>query len=729
MNFKLAFTVLLAAFFHTIVVGQTQTYFLHTLVVGQSETYTVDKTSFSSDKYDEFSPVCYKNGIVFCTNRITTKILNYSTEENKGFIKINFIDSSNSTLQTVKFFSKKLNTKFNDGPVTFNSKGDTIYFSRNIIIDGKISEISSVRNKLGIFYAIFDGKDWIKIRELRINNEWYNVTTPWISSDSKRLYFASDKPGGYGGSDLYYCRWKNDYWDDPVNLGPVINTKGNESYPFINSAGEFFFSSDGHPGLGGKDIFFSRLSDTSWIAPICLDPPINSQYDDFGIFTDTLMNEGYFSSNRDKSIDIFHFKTNFPQVFYSNKQKENNYCFTFSDKQSIIIDTLNLEYIWSFDDGKSVIGSVVTHCFPGPGNYSVRLDIVERGTGRLFFTKLIYNLGIRDFKQAYINAPDFAVKGDEITFDGLKSYLPGFKILNYSWDFGDKYKTAGEKVTHAYSEKGEYVVNLELALKSDSTGMIKKTGVSRNIRIFNDVKESSDYLANGTIVKELFPDIRQSENSIITTKYSAETEFQRDAIFCIELLSSKTRVDINSGLFSSVPHIYTIRERFEPFDGDYSYTVDQQLSLMATFPTFRKMSALGFKDVRIKMFVLTDPSEKELHNLIRINGAFADTYFDYADRLTSNAFIMLDQIVKLMNKYPTLKLEVAVHTDNSGSAENSQAISQKRAQLLVDYLTNRGINARRLEATGFGGSKPIAGNYLEKERKLNRRIDFIIIGR
>ena len=103
--------------------------------------------------------------------------------------------------------------------------------------------------------------------------------------------------------------------------------------------------------------------------------------------------------------------------------------------------------------------------------------------------------------------------------------------------------------------------------------------------------------------------------------------------------------------------------------------------------------------------------------------------FDLSDRLTSNAFIMLDQIVKLMNKYPTLRLEVAVHSDNTGSADVSLALSQKRAQLLVDYLVTRGIGVKRLVATGFGGSKPIASNFLEKDRKLNRRIDFIIIGR
>ncbi len=163
----------------------------------------------------------------------------------------------------------------------------------------------SGRNKLGIFYAVLEGKKWTKIRELRFNNEWYNVTTPYLSPDGKRLYFASDKPEGYGGSDLYYCEWKNDYWSDPVNLGPVINTKGNESYPFVNPAGELLFSSDGHPGLGGKDIFFSRPKDNDWLPPVRLDPPVNSQYDDFGIITDSLMSEGYFSSKRNKSVDIF----------------------------------------------------------------------------------------------------------------------------------------------------------------------------------------------------------------------------------------------------------------------------------------------------------------------------------------------------------------------------------------------------------------------------------------
>ena len=82
-----------------------------------------------------------------------------------------------------------------------------------------------------------------------------------------------------------------------------------------------------------------------------------------------------------------------------------------------------------------------------------------------------------------------------------------------------------------------------------------------------------------------------------------------------------------------------------------------------------------------------------------------------------------------MNKYPSVRLEIAVHSDNSGLLNTNTALSQKRAQLLVDYLVNRGISSRRLVAKGYGGSKPIAPNMLEKDRKLNRRIDFTIIGK
>ena len=694
---------------------------------GQSESYSVKKASFSSDKYDEFSPVYFKNGLVFCSNR-NLGLSSHSTSQNKGLFKIYYVDTiGKADWESTKLFSKNLTTILNDGPVTFNRTRDTIYFSRNQDVSSKLSDISSPRNKLGIYSAVLVNGQWIKVREVRINNEWYNVTTPCLSPDGKKLFFASDKPGGFGGSDLYYSTWKDDRWDDPVNLGPIINTKGNESYPFINPSGELFFSSDGHPGHGGKDIYLSQFSDSTWLTPVCLDPPVNSKFDDFGIITDTLFNEGYFSSNRDKSIDIYHFRTNIPQVLYNNTQRENQYCFTLADSGGLVIDPTNLKYIWDFGDGEKATGEVVHHCFHQAGKYIIRHDIVEKSSGNLFFSKLVYNLELLDFKQPFINSADVAVKGDTLKFDGLRSNLPGYKVLKYSWDFRDGTRSVGDIVRHSFNEKGEYLINLELTVKSKLNGIVHKTGVSKKILVLNDNQEKTSYLNKTASLNAPPPDITKSENSLLKVQYSAESEFRKDAVFNVELLSSKARVGLDSKIFRNVPKKYTITEKYLPDDSTYSYIVDQQMSLMATFPAYNELFLLGFKDVKIKIFVLKDAAEKDLHNLIKINGAFADSYFDSSDKLTSNAYIMLDQIIKLMNKYPLLKLEVAVHTDNTGPAETSLALSQLHARLLVGYLINRGINAKRLIPTGFGGSKPIAPNLLEKDRKLNRRIDFIIV--
>ncbi len=697
------------------------------ILPAQTETYTVTRAPFSKDNYAEFSPVYYRDGIVFCTNR-KKGFSGYSNSSGEGFMNIYYVDNKGGrTRPKTKLFSKNLRSRLNDGPVTFNQAGDTIYFSRNLIIEGSMNELSSNRNKLGIFSAVMEDNKWTRIREFRFNNEWHNVTTPYLSPDGQSLYFASDMPGGFGGSDLYYSQWKDGYWDTPVNLGPVINTSGNEAYPFINSMGELFFSSDGHPGLGGRDIFVTKSMDTTWHTPVGIDPPINSKFDDFGITTDMLMNEGYFSSNRDQSVSIYHFKTNFPQIFYSNIQKENLHCFTFQDHGSIEVDTTYLQYKWHFGDGTSATGAVVKHCFLDPGNYKIRLDIIDRRTGKLFFTKLDYDLELRDYEQAYISSPEFATRRNEVKFNAQNSYLPGYSIIDYAWDFGDGNRASGLTASNVYSEEGKYTITLVLTLRSELTGQHKKTNISKHITISGNQLETEFFTAEKAAVKTDAPDIRDYENAIIKPVYSAEIKFQQDAIFAIELLSSKNKVDINNKIFRNVPPKYTVRERFIAEENTYSYIIDQRMTLMATYPAYSEILRLGFKDVRIRLFVLKDAAEKELHNLIKNHGASADLYFDRNNKLTSNAYIMLDQLVTLINKYPAIMLEIAVHTDNTGTAAANLALSQTRSRTLVNYLINRGISSDRVLATGYGGSKPVAPEVQEKDRKLNRRIDLVIL--
>ena len=626
-----------------------------------------------------------------------------------------------------KLFSKSLRTKVNDGPVTFNVRGDTIYYARNIRIDGSAREISSVRNRLGIFYAVFDGKNWERIRELRFNNEWYNISSPCLSPDGKRLYFASDMPDGFGGSDLYYCNWENDYWSDPINMGSTINTAGNEAYPFITPAGEILFSSDGHPGLGKRDIFYSKPEGDRWLPPVRLDPPINSEYDDFGIVTDSLMSRGYFSSNRFKSADIFQFETIFPQIFYTDIQKENNYCFRFSDEGTISIDTTALLYSWDFGDGKKLFGKTVNYCFSGPGKYNVKLDIIDRETGNLFFTKLKYSLDLKDFEQPYISSPDVAIAGEEVIFSGLQSYLPGYEIISYVWDFGNGTRMEGPVADMIFREKGDYKVNMGVKLRSLSTGIIHNSGITKLIKIVESEQEKKNFISVAASVKESASDIRNFENVQITVNYTAEQDYLNDALFKLIISSSKNQILRENAFFKNLPDKYDLKENYQQQTGTYSYEVEEQTALMALLPAFRELNSLGYRNTVAVLEMPDSEAEIQLVGLKKNYGVLSDDYFDSYGRLKTNAYLILDQIIILMNRYPETRMQIEVHTDNLGQAANNLRISQSRAQLLANYLINRGISGKRLSAKGYGEVKPVASNMYERDRRLNRRVDFRFI--
>jgi outer membrane protein OmpA-like peptidoglycan-associated protein len=694
---------------------------LTSTINAQKQPYTVTKTQFCNDLNDEFAPAYYKNGLVFCTDR--GQAVN---SQGQRTVKMYYADTISDN-RSAKLFSKDLKTKLNDGPATFSKDDDTIYFSRNLVVEGNLRMLSTYRNKLGLFFAVAEEKGWSRVREMRFNTEWFNITMPCLSHDGKRLYFASDKPDGIGGLDIYYSNWKNGYWEDPVNLGPTVNTEKNETYPFISETGELFFSSDGHPGLGGKDIFVTKQHGSDWYPPVRLNAPVNSEYDDFGLITNPTMNEGYFSSNRGKSIDIYKFKSEIQQVWFSEPQKENHYCFTISDTGKILIDTLKLKYVWNFGDNSKMTGTKVKHCFPGPGRYKIDLDIIDRNNGRLYFRKLAYDLELLDYEQPYITSPDYAVAGEAIEFDGMKSYCPGYTITGFYWDFGDGTQKTGAGPVHTYTKAGEYKVRLGLMLKSQTSGDVLKKAVTKTVRIFKDRSERDSYFDAKPASEEGLEDIRQYENVMIKDQYSAEAELLKEAAFQVEILSSASRLEMTNPIFRSVPSKYTIKEVHYPETGLWSYVVDQEMTLMAAWPAYNEMINSGYRGATVKLYVLKDPAERELNILKRNYGVMTDTYFDANNRLVTNAYLMLDQVVMLMNKYPGLKIEIGVHTDNQGTVYSQQTQTQNRAEVIMNYLINRGISSSRLTARGYGSTRPVASNATWLERRQNRRVDFSVI--
>lgn len=198
--------------------------------------------------------------------------------------------------QTPTPFSSAINSKFHDGPATFSKDQQMIIFTRNNYNKGfsKKDDENVNRLKLYISHKKEDSTEWGKVTEYPYNSNEYSCGHPSLSADGLVLYFASDKPGGQGGSDLYKSYFRNGKWTKPVNLGKEINTEGNELFPFIDENNVLYFASNGHPGLGGLDLF--KFEDGKLTH---LNYPISSKKDDFGICVWDNGRKGFLSSNRD----------------------------------------------------------------------------------------------------------------------------------------------------------------------------------------------------------------------------------------------------------------------------------------------------------------------------------------------------------------------------------------------------------------------------------------------
>lgn len=209
-------------------------------------------------------------------------------------------------------FSGDINSKYHEGPTAFFKDGQRVIFTRNNFIKGKARKSSDGINKLKLYIARADKNGWSDLAELPFNSDEYSTGHPALSPDEQLLFFTSDMPGGFGGTDIYVSRLDGDNWSPPINLGDRINTKGNEMFPYADEKGNLYFSSNGHPGLGELDIFFVQLDGISPKGRVHnLGTPINSSNDDFGIVTDGIRQEGYFSSNRKRGgndDDIYKFE-------------------------------------------------------------------------------------------------------------------------------------------------------------------------------------------------------------------------------------------------------------------------------------------------------------------------------------------------------------------------------------------------------------------------------------
>ncbi len=261
----------------------------------------------------EFSPTFYEDGIVFVT---TTSVADKATVDKRIDKNIMSIFVARRGLDGIltkpEIFAKELTSPYHEGPLCFDRTAENVFFTRNNFNNGKKGKAKDGVTKLKIYTSQKTNGKWASVREMPFNSDEYDVCHPSINVDGDRIYYASNRPGGYGGMDLYYSQKINGQWGQPTNLGPSVNTDRNEIFPFIHADGTLFFASNGHGSIGGLDIFYSRGKGDVWSAPESLGAPFNTAADDFGVIVDRDKKNGYFTSSRPGGKggdDIYSFTT------------------------------------------------------------------------------------------------------------------------------------------------------------------------------------------------------------------------------------------------------------------------------------------------------------------------------------------------------------------------------------------------------------------------------------
>lgn len=268
-----------------------------------------------NSKDSDYGSTLLDNKLIFTSARDTGSIVKKNFKwTNKAISALYSVDlmPDGSITNPVFFHKKDLKTKFNESTPVFTKDGKTMYFTKNNSVNGKRGENEKKVTLLKLYKAVLINDEWSNPQELPFNSNEYSVAHPALSPDEKTLYFASDMPGTFGSSDLFKVSLNADgRYGKPENLGVEINTEGRETFPFLSNDNELYFTSDGRPGLGGLDVFVSKINnDGSFEEVQNLGDPINSKQDDFAFIINSKNRNGFFSSNRENGHgldDVYRF--------------------------------------------------------------------------------------------------------------------------------------------------------------------------------------------------------------------------------------------------------------------------------------------------------------------------------------------------------------------------------------------------------------------------------------
>lgn len=569
-------------------------------------------------------------------------------------------------------FGGSINSKYHEGPTAFFKDGSKVIFTRNNFLNGKARKSSDGVNKLKLYMGEANKDGWKNIKELPFNSDEYSTGHPALSPDEKLLYFASDMPGGFGGTDIYVSRYDGSSWSAPINLGKSVNSKGNEMFPFVDEKGNLYFSSDGHAGLGDLDIFFVQMDGTTSKGRVInLGAPVNSSKDDFGIVTDGLRKSGYFSSNRKRGgadDDIYKF----------DRECE------LKEGCDLIIAVYDAETKMPLDNTKIVFedkdGNIKEKTSDADG--SVKLEGLEQDVDFTF----------RATREGYSpNTVSFSTK--ECDNEPSRLEIPMSKP-----------KPAVDSTALSQNQSG----STSGQYNSDGSSSGSSTSYNGSSTSGSSTSYTGGSTTTGTVL-------------------SGATCFIRGRVMSqsgkkpLEAVMVTLRNECDGSTQTS----------YTDASGNYEFLVIEGCD----YTIEGTKDDMGSKGKRIRRMnckkggVTADVFMFKTGDVVAVE----NIYFDYGKcNLRADARGELDKLVTMMRKYPQMRIELRAHTDSRADADFNQKISDGRAKASAEYLFKRGISRSRVEYRGYGETMPVNGcvdgvECTEEQHAQNRRTEIKIL--
>ncbi len=741
--------------------------------------YEVKNVESINTKRSEFCPIIVNNKLVFVAEKVNDIVdFEKSLTNNQPYLNIFASEIKNNEVKKEKLFSKKINSNFHDGPITFSGDGKTAAYTRvNYIVNKKNKNFI---NRAKIYFSEVNGTSFSKSKPFVYNSDDYSCAHPTLSTDGTTLFFSSDMPGTIGGQDIWMCKKNGDSWDKPVNLGFDVNTSGDEVFPSLKKDGILYFSSNGLPGFGDLDIFTAKQVEGKWLMQRNEGLYLNSKSDDFGI---TFLNDsvGYFSSNREGGKgedDIYWYK-------YTNKNISVDGTILLTENAN---DPAKGVKVYLLDDKGKAIDSTKTNdkgyfVFKNLDADKTYMAEVE-GSDVNLKNKSRYYLADKNSKISRIthdNGP-----GQKFVFKNLPVDPNGMPDLYNN----DDLSLAGNLL---YGENpSKPIANKKVVIKNEFGDIVEETTTNEfGAFAFRNLPLDQNYSLS--IVDD---DLPLDTKIILTNKSGKEVKIARSDAkggFKFSLLSvdksaiADLSVDDKDLVMALNGYLYdqdkkaignakvTIFDKAEVIenlitdekgkfafknlgaDKNYLFSIDD------SDPRFTNVTKIYIADSRGRIYreIKRNSNGKFQFDLLDIDksamGGYSvddpwlevlnmknkqkqeaitiieSLYYAYGDfKIDASGQNILDKVITVLNSNKNLNIELSSHTDSRSSDGFNLALSQKRAKAAVDYIISKGINKSRLKAVGYGESRLLNNckndaPCSEEEHAKNRRTEFKIV--